>query len=121
VRTWIEDRVDEVRSLASHDDEGSLWIMLFEDPHGAPVMATTVDDAMAHLDEVLLHNLAWILGELPAKAALLLIPRNDGRPKPVDRWLWAELNARVHGPIELLDLAVVGRASHWSVQATTSP
>jgi hypothetical protein len=112
--------VDELRSLASHDDEGSLWIMLFEDPHAAPVMATTVDDAMANLDEVLLSNLARILGGLPAKAALLIIPRDDGRPRPVDRRLWSEVNARVHGPIELLDLIVVGRSSYWSAQTAST-
>jgi hypothetical protein len=120
VRTWIDDRVDEVRSLATENDEGSLWIMLFEDPHGEPVLATTVDDAMAHLDEVLLRNLAWILGELPAKAALLLIPRTDGLPRPMDRQLWQELNRRVDGTIELLDLVVVGPSRYWSAQAELS-
>jgi hypothetical protein len=102
------------------NDEGSLWIMLFEDLHGPPVMATTVVDAMAHLDEILLRNLAWILGELPAKAALLLIPRTDGRPQPVDSQLWPELKRRVQGTIELLDLVVVGPAAYWSVQAERS-
>jgi hypothetical protein len=120
MRTWLDERVDELRTLATPDDEGSLWIMLVEDPHGAPVMATTVDDAMAHLDEVLLRNLAWILGELSAKAALLLIPRPDGRPRPVDRQLWRELNRRVQGTIELLDLVVVGPSRYWSVQAGLS-
>jgi hypothetical protein len=119
VQTWIDERVAEIRSLANHDDEGSLWIMLFDDPHGAPVMATTVDEAMAHLDELLLSNLAWILGELPAKAALLLIPRHDGRPRPADRRLWSELNARAHGSIELLDLVVVGRSGYWSAQVAS--
>jgi hypothetical protein len=94
--------------------------MLFEDPHGPPVMATTVDDAMAHLDEILLRNLAWILGELPAKAALLLIPRADGQPRQTDRRLWPELNRRVHGTIELLDLVVVGSSRYWSAAADLS-
>jgi hypothetical protein len=120
MQTWIDERVAELRSLASHDDEGPLWIMFFDDPHGAPVMATTVDDAMAHLDQVLLRNLAWILGELPAKAALFLIPRDDGQPRPVDRQIWSELNARVHGPIELLDLIVVGASSYWSAQTASN-
>jgi hypothetical protein len=119
VHTWIDDRVDELRSLAGDDDEGSLWIMLFEDPHAAPVMATTVDDALAHLDAVLLGNLAWIIDELSAKAALFLIPRYDGWARPVDRQLWSELNARVHGPIELLDLIVVGPSSYWSAQTAS--
>jgi hypothetical protein len=35
---------------------------------------------MAHIDELLLRNLAWMLGELPAKAALLPIPRRSGQP-----------------------------------------
>jgi hypothetical protein len=30
------------RSLTTRADDGSLWIMVFEDPHGEPVMATTL-------------------------------------------------------------------------------
>ncbi len=115
--SWLDKRVDEVRSLTTHADDGSLWIMLFEDPYGAPVVATTVDGAMAQLDDVLLRNIAWILGELSAKATLLFIPRADGRPRAVDRWLWPELQRRVHGTIELLDLVVVGPAGYWSARA----
>jgi hypothetical protein len=43
-------------------------------------------------------SIAWIIGELPAKAALLLlIPRGNGVPTPADRQLWPELKRRVHG------------------------
>lgn len=121
--SWLDERVGEARSLTTCSDYGSLLMMFFQDRHGAPVMATTVDDAMAHLDEVMLRNLAWVLGELPAEAALLFIPRSDGRPRPVDRRLWPELKRRVHGTIELLDLVVVGPAGYWSARAepTMSP
>jgi hypothetical protein len=34
MRSWIDDRVDEVRSLTTRADDGSLWIMVFEDPYG---------------------------------------------------------------------------------------
>jgi hypothetical protein len=119
MRSWTDERVDELRRLATPGDEGSLWIMLFEDPHGAPVLATTIDDAMAHLDEVLLRNLAWLLGELPAKAALLLVPRHEAHPRPSDRILWPELQRRDHGTVELLDLLVVGSSRYWSAQSDT--
>lgn len=121
--SWLDERVGEARSLTTCSDDGSLLMMFFQDRHGAPVMATTVDNAMAHLDEVLLRNLAWVLGELPAEAALLFIARSDGRPRPVDRRLWSELKRRVHGTIELLDLVVVGPAGYRSARAepTISP
>jgi hypothetical protein len=65
-------------------------------------------------------SIAWIIGELPAKAALLLIPRGNGVPTPADRQVWPELKRRVHGTIELLDVVVVGRSGHWSAQAEMS-
>jgi hypothetical protein len=72
MRSWIDDRVDEVRSLTTRADDGSLWIMVFEDPYGDH------HDAMADLDEVMIRNPAW--GRRRAARGLPR-PRRDRGPR----------------------------------------
>lgn len=93
-------------------DEGSLWLLFFDDPCGEPVVASAIDGGMAHLDEIL-PNLLMIIDDVGAKAVLLAVPRRSGRPQPVDRRLWRELRTVSVSP-EILDLVVVGDHEHWS-------
>lgn len=116
MRTWLEERVEDVRERLTADDEGSLWMLLLEDPSGEPVIASAVDGAMAGMDSQLTRNLAMIITEVGAKAVLLAIPRRTGRPHPVDRQLWSDLRHLVGSSTELIDLVVVGDAAYWSAQ-----
>jgi hypothetical protein len=110
---WLEDRLEEIRHGLTPSDEGALWMMLFDDPYGAPVIVSVVEDAMAQLEPQLTSNIALILAEVPAKAVLLVVPRRSGRPQDVDRQLWVDLSRLVGSSIELIDLVVVGEAESW--------
>lgn len=112
--TWLDDRIQDMRAHLTPADEGSLWLLLLDKPLGAVVLACAVDDAMTHLDAGMASNLARIVREVPATAMLLVVPRADGRPRDVDRWLWRELQGLWPNSTDLVDLVVVGLGSYWS-------
>lgn len=115
--SWLDDHVEAIRAHGSADDEGSLWMLLLDDPYGSPVVTSVVDDAMEHMDAHLTRNIAMILTEVGANAVLLAVPRQSGRPYDVDRRLWADLQSMVRPPPEILDLVVVGDQAYWSARS----
>lgn len=89
--------------------------LLFDDPEDAPILAIAVQDAMAHMDSQMTLNLMYIIDQVPANAALLVIPRRDGIPHDADRQLWRDLQVQLaNASTQSLDLLVVGDRRHWS-------
>lgn len=114
---WCSDTIDEIRERLTPGDEGSLWLLFFEEPLREPLVATAFDDAMAHVNARLPRNIAEIIDATPADAVLLAVPRQDGAPRPVDQQLWRDLHAlRDSFRPRLLDLVVVGDCRHWSAE-----
>jgi hypothetical protein len=120
MQSWLDQRVAELRARLTADDEGGLWLLLFDDPFGEPILAAAFDGAMWNMDAQLTRNLAMIIREVPAKSVLVAIPRSDGRPRAVDLHLWRELRPLVGAGTELADLVVVGPRSHWSARSPAS-
>lgn len=119
MRDWREARADEIRAELDPRDEGSLWVLFFDDPHGSPLLATHIEGAMDQMDRQLETNLAMIINEVRPKAVLLAIPRRRGTPADPDRQLWQNLQELLAGsPVELLDLLVVGASHTWSARET---
>ena len=114
---WLKVTIDEIRERLQPNDEGSLWLLFFDEPLLEPLVATAYDDAMAHVDARLTENIAKIIDAVPADAVLVAVPRRDGAPGPLDRQLWRDLGALRHGfRPRLLDLVVVGETGHWSAE-----
>lgn len=113
---WLQGIADDVRARAQPRDEGSLWLVLFDDPGGAPVVSAAIEGAMDHMDDLMLRQLTKILTQVGAAEVLLVIPRRSGRPRRVDRTLWEQLTARIGSATDLLDLLVVGSRTSWSAR-----
>lgn len=117
MQTRLDDRVTEVRRKLTPTDEAP-WVLLFDDPADAPLTAMAVADALAHMDDEMTRNLAHIIDEVPANAAVLVAPRDDGSPRAADRQLWEDLDVEPCGTkTQLLDLVVVGERGYWSARA----
>jgi hypothetical protein len=113
----LRETIDGIRERLQPNDEGSLWLLFFDEPLREPVVATAFDDAMAHVDTRLTRNIAQIIDGTGSDAALVAIPRHSGTPRPVDRRLWRDLRAlRDRIQPRLLDLVVVGDSRHWSAE-----
>ncbi len=94
-----------------------MWVVLFDDLDGEPILAFAVQEAMAHMDLEMTRNLASIIDQVPANAALLAVPRHDGSPDRGDRQLWRDLQVLLSdGSTQLLDLVVVGHGGYWSAR-----
>lgn len=115
---WLDDRVRDLRVRLTPGDDGSLWLLFLDGPRGEVILATAVDDAMAHVDAQMTRNLIRVLGHVPAGAVLLAVPRADGRPLPVDRRLWSDLERL--DALPLADLVVVGKTDYWSARRATA-
>ena len=114
---WLSETIDEIRQRLAPGDEGSLWLLYFDEPLREPLLASAFDDAMAHVDSRLTRNIATIIEGVPVDAVLLAVPRRDGLPRAVDRQLWRDLRGLLDGAgPRLLDFVVVGAARHWSAQ-----
>jgi hypothetical protein len=114
---WLSETIVEIRQRLQPNDEGSLWLLFFDEPLREPLVATAFDDAMAHIEGQLTRNIAHIIDGTPADAVLVAVPRRDGAPRPVDRQLWRDLRALRNGiRPRLLDLVVVGDSRHWSAE-----
>ncbi len=114
---WRDDRVREIRTQLTREDEGALWVLFLDDPHGSPLLATPFHDAMEQMDRQLMANLAGVIKEVGSKAVLLAVPRQQGAPLKADRLLWQGMQQLLAGsPVELLDLLVVGSHHTWSAQ-----
>ena len=112
---WREERAREIRTQLSRWDEGSLWVLFLDDPHGAPLLATPIEGAMDEIDRQLAVNLAMLINEVGSKAVLLAVPRRRGTPAEADRQLWQRMRQLLaDSPVELLDLLVVGSRHTWS-------
>ncbi|MDP9220789.1 MAG: hypothetical protein M3P23_09640 [Actinomycetota bacterium] len=118
--TWLDERVSEVRQRLTTGDEASLWLLLFDDPSAAPVLAPVIEDAMSHMDADMARSVAIVINGVPAKAVLLAVPRRTGSPCRADRQLWLDLQHLVREPPELLDLIVVGDTEYWSARGATA-
>jgi hypothetical protein len=114
--TWRDDRVREIRARLQPGDEGSLWMLLFDDPLGEPLAGTAISEAMENLDQAGTEHLASLLRRFEVRAALLAIVRRDGAPRPEDRRLWDGLDELLDGEPELIDLLVVGSRRTWSAR-----
>jgi hypothetical protein len=111
---WIEARVAEIRRRTTPADEGSHWSLFFDDPHGAPVIASAVDGAMKEMDESLLRSIARIIAEVPAPACLVAVIRQDGMPRPEDHLMWWDLQLLMRNkPKRLLGFVVIGASTFW--------
>lgn len=114
---WLSQTIDEIRDRVMPDDEGSLWLLFFDEPLCEPLVGAAFDGAMAHVDSEMTRNIALIIDTAPADAVLVAVPRRDGAPRPVDRQFWRDLRAlRDDVAPRLLDLVVVGDRQHWSAQ-----
>ena len=114
---WLSETIDEIRERLVPADEGSLWLLFFDEPLHEPLVASAFDGAMAHVDTQMIRNLAQIIDAAPADAVLVAVPRSDGVPRPVDRRMWRGLRARLDDVSpRLLDLVVVGDDRLWSAQ-----
>jgi hypothetical protein len=114
---WLSETINEIREKLTPSDEGSLWLLFFDEPLHEPLIASAFDDAMAHVDAQMTRNIAQIIDGAPADAVLVAVPRRDGVPRPVDRRFWQELRTLLDDVSpRLLDLVVVGDARHWSAQ-----
>lgn len=111
---WLDQRVCDLRVRLTPGEDGSLWLLFLDGPQGEVILASAFDDAMAHVDAQMTRNLVRILGHVPAVAVLLAVPRADGRPLPVDRQLWSDLEEV--DALSLVDLVVVGEAGYWSAR-----
>ena len=117
---WREQRAKQIRTELRPRDEGSLWVLFLDDPHGAPLLATPIEGAMDELDRQLAENLAMVINSVGSAAVLLAVPRRRGLPAEPDHHLWqlmCELLA--DSPVKLLDLLVVGSRSTWSARASS--
>jgi len=115
---WLDDRIYGLRGRLTPADEGSLWLLFLDGPRGEVILASAFADAMAHVDAQMTRNLVRILDHVPAVAVLLAVPRADGRPLPVDRQLWSDLEG--HDAIPLVDLVVVGETDYWSARSAAA-
>lgn len=114
---WREDRAREIRTQLNPQDEGSLWVLFLDDPHGPPLLATPIEGAMDEMDGQLAGNLAMIINKVGSKAVLLAVPRRRGTPHKHDRQLWRDMQELLaDSSIELLDLLVVGPRHTWSAR-----
>lgn len=114
---WREQRGQEIRTQLNRRDEGSLWVLFLDDPHGAPLLATPIEGAMGQVDRHLAVNLAMLINKVGSKAVLLAVPRRRGTPAEPDRQLWRDLQELLaSSPVELLDLLVVGTHHSWSAR-----
>jgi hypothetical protein len=114
---WLDETIDDIRERVQPGDEGSLWLLFFDEPPREPLVAAAFDDAMAHVDEQMIRNVAQIIDAAPAEAVLVAVPRRDGVPRPVDRQFWRDLRELLDDVSpRLVDLVVVGVGRHWSVQ-----
>lgn len=116
MQTWLNARVEEIRERLAATDEGSLWLLLFDDPLGEPVLASAIDGAMAQMDPLMESNVAKIINELPVTGVLLAIPRRSGHPLAVDRQLCSALPLRIDPSTELIDVVIIGATNHWSAR-----
>lgn len=116
--TWLDERVAEIRGGRTPGDEGSLWMIFLDAPRGRPLLASVVDNAMAHMEEVMKRNLAWIFDSTGSTAILLAVIRSDGQPRLADRQLWPDLRSRVKD-VELVDLLVIGDAGYCSAAGSS--
>lgn len=98
---------------SSANDEGALWLLFFEDPHGRPIVASAIDGAMAQLDAALLQRVAVIIDDGPWKSVLLVVPRATGAPLTVDRALLPRIRALTQST-DVIDVVVVGESTYWS-------
>lgn len=113
---WLEARANEIRQLITSRDEGSHWSLFFSHPEGAPVVASVVADAMAEMDGELLNAIVKIINTVPSPAFMIAVIRGDGRPRPEDRQMWADLLSRMRGSDRIaLGLLVVGTSTHCYV------
>jgi hypothetical protein len=114
---WREERARDVRIQMGRRDEGSLWVLFLDDPHGAPLLAMPIAGAMDQLDDLLAVNLAMLINEVGSKAVLLAVPRRRGTPAAPDRQLWLHMQQLLAGSaVELIDLLVVGSRDTWSAR-----
>lgn len=113
VSAWLDERAVEIRAHTSSDDEGALWLLFFQDPHGTPIIATAIDGAMAELDAALLQHIAMIIDDGPWKAVLLVVPRAVGAPLAIDRELLPRIRALTRST-HVIDVVVVGESTYWS-------
>ena len=119
---WREERAREIRTALQHGDEGSLWVVFFDDPRGAPLLAAPLEGAMGKIDRQFTVNLAMLINEVGSRAVLIAIPRSQGAPVESDYRLWRQLRELLApSPIDLLDLLVVGPRSAWSVREASTP
>jgi len=118
---WQDQRAREIRTQLDRGDEGSLWVLFLDDPHGTALLATPFEDAMDQVDRQLTASLATLIKEVGSKAVLLAVPRRRGIPQEPDRRLWREMQELLADwPIELLDLLVVGALHTWSAREALS-
>ena len=110
----LDNHIRGLRTQLRREDEGSLWLLFLDDPHGDVVLATSFEGAMAHVDAELTRNLVRIISHVPSAAVLLAVPRADGQPLNVDKRLWHDLEGLLTDP--LIDLVVVGESSYWSAR-----
>lgn len=115
--SWHEERAREIRTALQPQDEGSLWVLFFDDPREAPLLAAPLEGAMSKIDHQLAVNLAMVINEVGSHAVLLAVPRRRGLPAEPDHRLWQQLcELLAHSPVEVLDLLVVGSEGLWSAR-----
>lgn len=112
--SWLDDRLRDLRGQLTPRDEGSLWLLFLDEPRGEVLLASAFAGAMAQVDAQMTRSLVRIIGQVPAAAVLLAVPRTDGQPLAVDRRLWSDLERL--DVLPLVDLVVVGESDYWSAR-----
>ena len=119
---WLGERIREIREDVTTGDEGSLWILFFDDPEATPVMAHAIAGAADERDTSWLPGLARILEDVAAGAYLVAVIRADGRPRPADDRLWRDLQTLLRGSrCRVLAFLVVGATSYWCAPGGEAP
>jgi hypothetical protein len=108
---WLTARLSEIRERLTPADEGSLWLLAFDDPTGKPVLAVAIADAIRHLDDSFVRNLVRVTDGIGARAVMFVVPRRTGQPHDGDHRLWQDLQ---QADTLVLDLLVVAPSNHWS-------
>ena len=108
----------EIRDRLTPDDEGAIWA-LYLDREDRPLLASAIEDGMAHITDERLHALVYVLANVGAHAVLVAIPRRDGSPLDADRRLQRALRTLMAGErTRLVDVIVVGDYEWSSLRGT---